>query len=207
MLKYSEVKARFDEVYGIYMTPEDIAYTLGIDIGTANLALKNKIIKSMIIGNLIRTKGDYIDSLLKSEETYYKLMDSVLTINKPVILDSNTDEDSSEAIDNSTEYNDSTIFNAKYLRNNIDRLLWKSKKANRNNFVYFITDGTFVKIGITNRITYRLNQLQTGNPRPLRLMFAFMTKDRSTSKTLEEYFHTLYNEYRSIGEWFKIYKH
>ena len=82
--------------------------------------------------------------------------------------------------------------------------MWKSSKTYGHSFVYFISDGEYVKIGKANDIKDRLNSLQTANARKLRLLFAFTTKDSSKALELEAILHNRYNEFKAEGEWFKI---
>lgn len=72
--------------------------------------------------------------------------------------------------------------------------------------VYFIVEAgresEFVKIGrTTGPIEDRVFNLQTGNPRELRLAFAIETEDCAE---LEKHLHDVYSEYRERGEWFRV---
>lgn len=194
MLNYCEAKNRFYNTHKLFLTPEDIAYIFGVDAIKADLIIKSETVKPIHIRSNIRVRDEHIFDFIKSEESYNSLMNITSNIDRPIAIDNPT----------VTGYDNLSIFNAKFLKPKIDKYLRKSNEANRGNFVYFITDGTFVKIGVSNNIKYRLGQLQTGNPRPLQVMFAFITKDRDTSKALEEYLHALYSDYNSTGEWFKI---
>jgi len=63
-------------------------------------------------------------------------------------------------------------------------------------YVYFISDGTAIKIGKTDNPKGRLQSLQVGNPRELFLL--------GTSPLLtEEEVHTLFKNIRIRGEWFE----
>jgi T5orf172 domain. len=65
--------------------------------------------------------------------------------------------------------------------------------------IYFITDGEYIKIGYTR--TYpiiRLKELQTGNPKPLKLL-ATMEGGLSLEKEL----HNTFRPYKAQGEWFR----
>lgn len=72
-------------------------------------------------------------------------------------------------------------------------------------FVYFIhEDGNqnCFKVGKTeNHPADRMEQLQTGNPRKLRIYRWIKIGDHSTA---EEYLHTVFNEFRIRSEWFRI---
>jgi hypothetical protein len=65
--------------------------------------------------------------------------------------------------------------------------------------IYFITDGEYVKIGFTdqNDITNRLNALQIGNARKLRLL-GCIEGGRETESVL----HNVFQGFRVRGEWF-----
>lgn len=63
------------------------------------------------------------------------------------------------------------------------------------NKTYFITDGTYVKIGITQDIQKRIAQIQTGNPKKLTLVHLI-------DDDLERYYHDKFKKYRVSGEWF-----
>lgn len=66
--------------------------------------------------------------------------------------------------------------------------------------IYFITDGTYTKIGYTgNDTTLRLSTLQTGNPNKLELLFS-VEGDAKAEKLMHEHF----KEYRHNGEWFLL---
>jgi hypothetical protein len=65
--------------------------------------------------------------------------------------------------------------------------------------VYFITDGEFIKIGVAVDPQKRLNGLQTGNPRQLRLLG---TVPGGTS--LERGLHACFQARHVHGEWFRL---
>ena len=67
-------------------------------------------------------------------------------------------------------------------------------------FVYFISDGTDIKIGFTSdQPESRMADLQTGNPNKLKLI-GYILGDRS----VEYWLHTKFNRYRKTGEWFTL---
>ena len=70
--------------------------------------------------------------------------------------------------------------------------------------VYFITDGQFVKIGVTNKLKERIAGIQTGNPRTTKPLFLIHAKDSESSYKIETKLHSLYSEYRMSGEWYNI---
>lgn len=67
----------------------------------------------------------------------------------------------------------------------------------RNEVVYFLKAGQFVKIGYTNNLTKRLDQLKTGCPYPL-VVAATIPGDYETEHKLHRQFAHL----RHNGEWF-----
>lgn len=68
--------------------------------------------------------------------------------------------------------------------------------------VYFITDGIFTKIGVTQHIEARLVELQVGNARTLSVIRVFPGEFE-----LERKAHSLFKPYRVKGEWFDIPAH
>jgi len=70
-----------------------------------------------------------------------------------------------------------------------------SKKLN----IYFISDGDYVKIGVTKNCLTRLKQLQVDNPNELRLLGCFKGDYK-----LEKKIHRQFKESWVRGEWFKI---
>ena len=69
-------------------------------------------------------------------------------------------------------------------------------------FVYLITDGKSVKIGVSVHPEKRLLELQHAYPCTLSLFHAFKTKDRTTAFTLEWYLHALFSNAKLRGEWY-----
>ena len=90
---------------------------------------------------------------------------------------------------------------------------WSVKKK-ISSYVYFISDGEFIKIGVAESIEKRLKQIQTGNPRNLNVLFSipcraagytyceYTRKDYALD--LERFLHQGFGEYHVQGEWFKI---
>lgn len=77
----------------------------------------------------------------------------------------------------------------------------RDKRAQRQHkigYVYCITDGTAVKIGYSLKPAARVAELQTGNPRPLRLL-ATIPGTEATEKSL----HVKYLRYNVLQEWFR----
>jgi hypothetical protein len=73
--------------------------------------------------------------------------------------------------------------------------------------IYFIADDFNgpVKIGITANIDRRIGQLQTGNPRSLKLMGFIKTESRKGDREIENALHKKYRDNNISGEWFLLY--
>jgi hypothetical protein len=68
----------------------------------------------------------------------------------------------------------------------------------RRGFVYFIADGDdAVKVGWSDQTFLRIKTLQTGNPRPLRLLM-----ELPGDQAREMWFQGLFADRRISGEWF-----
>ena len=68
-------------------------------------------------------------------------------------------------------------------------------------FVYFITDGEFVKIGQAREVHRRLVNLQVGNVKKLTLIKVIPT---FTPISTEKHFHELFAHRLVAGEWYDI---
>lgn len=69
-------------------------------------------------------------------------------------------------------------------------------------WVYLITDGEAVKIGLTTGSVDRRNrQHQTGNPRPIETVYQFWAADVNAA---EAALHRQYSDKRLGGEWFSL---
>lgn len=71
-------------------------------------------------------------------------------------------------------------------------------------FVYFINDEEYTKIGIAGSISSRIKQLQTGNPRKLKVLFLIDGETQNKSYWIERKLHKSFSEKRVNGEWFRI---
>lgn len=65
--------------------------------------------------------------------------------------------------------------------------------------IYFISDGDCVKIGKADDPQKRLSGIQTGNSKPLKLLYTMKGDER-----LEGFLHELFADYRKVGEWFRL---
>jgi hypothetical protein len=76
-----------------------------------------------------------------------------------------------------------------------------SNKVKDSKWVYFICDGTYIKIGKTKNMKKRISQLQTGNAQKL-VIIAYIESD--TMDQLETQFHNVLTKQHVIGEWYNI---
>jgi len=71
--------------------------------------------------------------------------------------------------------------------------------------VYVIRAGyTHYKIGVSENVTKRLRQLQTGNPERLKVIHIQGFPDISIARIIEKHLHRMLKDYRLNGEWFEI---
>lgn len=96
-----------------------------------------------------------------------------------------------------------TLFDAHTILTVFDEYIdFESPKA----FVYFVGDGTAVKIGVAADPQKRLCGLQTGNPRKCRIMYLIPCKSQDAAYMVEKKLHYYFQDYGLAGEWFDIYK-
>ena len=69
-------------------------------------------------------------------------------------------------------------------------------------FVYFISDGDFIKIGKANNPSSRLSELQTGNARQLILLNTIECDGEDAGYRLEARLQQLFSGIKALGEWF-----
>lgn len=65
--------------------------------------------------------------------------------------------------------------------------------------LYFIKQGNYVKIGVTNDIDRRLKDLQSSNPNPLELLYSGIGEGKD-----EQLWHNVFAHRHHRGEWFKF---
>ena len=77
--------------------------------------------------------------------------------------------------------------------------------------IYIISDGELIKIGHSQNPHLRLAQLQTGNPKKLKLIktFEWQVKGKLTERIMEKRIHYLLRQFkvRRKGEWFNFPEH
>lgn len=79
-----------------------------------------------------------------------------------------------------------------------------------NVYVYFITDGQYVKIGKAKNVKERIKELQSGNGRKLSVLFTIQapnicySPNDNLAYAIESFLHKTFKDYRLQGEWFDI---
>lgn len=73
--------------------------------------------------------------------------------------------------------------------------------ARNSGYVYIITDGEAVKIGMTKDLPSRASSVQTGNPREIVVLQVIQTRYMSA---VEDSLHYYYREHHIRGEWFDL---
>lgn len=71
-------------------------------------------------------------------------------------------------------------------------------------FVYFISDGENTKIGIAKDMNKRLNSLQVGNPKKLKIVSFIPCVTENSARKIEKFLHNSFQCCRLEGEWFKL---
>lgn len=71
-------------------------------------------------------------------------------------------------------------------------------------YVYLISDGEYIKIGIAKDVNNRLSDLQVANARKLDLVCSIPTKSYKDALKLETFLHNQYAMFKMNGEWFNI---
>lgn len=71
-------------------------------------------------------------------------------------------------------------------------------------FCIFISDGEHTKIGIAKNINKRLNALQVGNPKKLRIISFVPCVTETSARKIEKFLHKSFDCCRLEGEWFKL---
>ena len=96
---------------------------------------------------------------------------------------------------------------------NIDRVFFESEisrceegfpfSENSHGYVYFVSDGEFVKIGSAKNIESRMKQIQTGNPNPIELLAYVEFNSIYSARLFERSILNETSEFSAIGEWRK----
>ena len=72
------------------------------------------------------------------------------------------------------------------------------------NYVYFISNGTHIKIGKTRMLLKRLKQLQTSNSNRLFYVAVIEFSNEKAAYRKEKLLHECFKPYLVSGEWFNI---
>jgi len=102
--------------------------------------------------------------------------------------------------------NDFSIFKPYFIVNAYRGKMWEPEvdSGEPSAYVYYITDGEFVKIGLATDPYKRLRGIQTGNPRVCEIMWLIPFKTEQDAHQAEQDLHWIYATYRRAGEWFDI---
>lgn len=80
-----------------------------------------------------------------------------------------------------------------------------SKQIDKKQYLYGISDGKMIKLGMSYDVKKRLKQLQTSNPKSLRIVWQYYTgKCVKAAAALEKKLHRRCKKFRYRGEWFSI---
>jgi len=169
--------------YGFYKLIKNRLYT-GSDIAVRVNNTRIKMVMLYKIDNLILKKSN--DNTSQSNDNT-----------------SQSNDNTSQSNDNTLQSNDIIITNKKvHIGADSDWNTQLQKNLKRNSkWVYFIQDGTGVKIGLTINLKDRINTLQTGNPCRLKLIAYIETENMHL---LEKHFHNHLKSLLLLGEWFKL---
>lgn len=82
--------------------------------------------------------------------------------------------------------------------------LIKPKRILKRHHLYAITDGEFIKVGMSSDVDKRLRNLQTASPRQLRkLWVCYAGEDDKEARKYEKKLHRAIKRYAVSGEWFR----
>jgi hypothetical protein len=70
--------------------------------------------------------------------------------------------------------------------------------------VYILQAGDYIKVGVSNNIKNRINQMQTGNPKKINLIAKRSFNKRSEAFYIEGVIHQFLKDHRQSGEWFCV---
>ena len=81
-------------------------------------------------------------------------------------------------------------------------IIRQRSRATSDTYVYCISGGDSVKIGIAKDPRKRLNALQTGNANPLKILGTIKFPTKMQAKQKEAVLHKRLRRFRQEGEWF-----
>lgn len=87
-------------------------------------------------------------------------------------------------------------------KKSLEEYVLNKKKPPSKYCVYFLHDGTYTKIGISNNVKKRLQMLQIGNPNKINIIAHSKILDNAQS--IERALHKKYKKYKTVGEWFLL---
>jgi len=82
----------------------------------------------------------------------------------------------------------------------LDEILSKKKRPKKQEYLYILSCGDLLKIGVTNNIEERIKTLQTGNPQQIILEHI---EQRNEAYKIETYLHQQFQSFHVRGEWYK----
>lgn len=82
----------------------------------------------------------------------------------------------------------------------LEDILKKPKKKRKPLFLYVVSCGPLLKIGVTNNIEQRISTLQTGNPHEIILEHF---EEKNQAYQIEAYLHRIFDSHKVRGEWFQ----
>ena len=82
--------------------------------------------------------------------------------------------------------------------------LYCPKQTEKICFVYFISDGSYIKIGVAENIQKRIKELQIGNPKKLFLVEYLEFNYKEQAYFAEKHLHQMFAKERMSGEWFNV---
>ena len=79
----------------------------------------------------------------------------------------------------------------------------KPKTLEKRHYLYALSDGEYIKIGMSCDIDKRIKTLQTGSPRDLKKVWAsYAGEDNKVARKQERKLHRALKPYHVTGEWF-----
>ncbi len=81
------------------------------------------------------------------------------------------------------------------------REFFSKRKNNKDRFVYILSGGDLVKIGITDNVKKRVAALNLSSPVPISLIYSWFVKDAAD---IERRLHVHFHSKRIRGEWFDL---
>lgn len=101
------------------------------------------------------------------------------------------------------KYDNNTVSMPHFIYMNCEKNLYR-RTGIAPAYVYFVSDGQFVKIGVAQDPQKRLASLQTGNPRELEIINLIPAKSKEDALVIEGTLHEAYCSFKKAGEWFDI---